>query len=404
MTLKTAGFISQEAAEKWNISRRRVTVLCSQNRITGAIIVAGKYLIPADAKKPDDPRVGRLKPGEPYHFNIRKSLPSDLAEVIAETTLLIPRDDPDLFLASIKEGRIRLLYEGYYAYMRGDFERVVQNFLMLENDDAAKLRACSTVITAAVNLGDYQLFKEIESYCKGMIAANTDAGVTAIAEQALASAYVGAFVPRLVPDWLKHGDFSALPVSIRPDAICSRARYFHFMKEYNSVLDIALTALSFEEQKQQISYMNIFLRILCAAACCSLGRLDDAKKYLTDVMRDCLPHGFITLLALHVPLFGGLIEQLLKRDYPEQYNAVTGLAKRVIPHWLDFHNRFTKDNITTILSAQEDQVALLAAHGKSRAEIAKHQGVSLSRVKGVLEEVYGKLYVSKRSELVKYIL
>ena len=395
---------SQEAADKWNVSRRRVSVFCSQDRISGVINVAGKYLIPAEAEKPDDPRSRRHKLGEPYHISKEKSLSSDLADVIAATTLIMPRADPDSLLASLKEDRIRLLYEGYYAYMRGDFKHVIQNFLLLENDDAAKLRACSTVIAAAVNIGDYQLFKEIEAYCKGMIAANIDASVTAVAEQALAGAYVGAFVPNLVPDWLKDGDFSALPVLIRPDAVCNRARYFHFMKEYNSVLDIALTALSFEEPDRGISYMNIFLRILCAAACCSLSRLDDAIDYLTDVMKDCLPHGFITLLALHVPLFGGLIEQLLEREYPEHYNTVTGLAKRVIPNWLDFHNRFTKANITTILTAQEYQVALLAAHGISRAEIAKRQCISLSRVKGILEEIYGKLLVSKKSELVNYIL
>ena len=39
-----------QMAEKWEISRRRVTTLCKEGRIEGAM------LIPDDAEKPDDIR------------------------------------------------------------------------------------------------------------------------------------------------------------------------------------------------------------------------------------------------------------------------------------------------------------------------------------------------------------
>ena len=47
---------SAEFAEKWNISRRRVTKLCTEERIKGAILKGNTWLIPADAEKPEDPR------------------------------------------------------------------------------------------------------------------------------------------------------------------------------------------------------------------------------------------------------------------------------------------------------------------------------------------------------------
>ena len=47
---------TSEMAEKWNISRRRVTTLCREGRIEGAILRGNTWLIPEDAKKPDDPR------------------------------------------------------------------------------------------------------------------------------------------------------------------------------------------------------------------------------------------------------------------------------------------------------------------------------------------------------------
>jgi len=47
---------AQEAADKWGITRRRVQVLCVQNRIEGAKKMANLWLIPKDAEKPIDPR------------------------------------------------------------------------------------------------------------------------------------------------------------------------------------------------------------------------------------------------------------------------------------------------------------------------------------------------------------
>lgn len=49
------GFLSaSQAAKKWNISQRRVQVLCSENRIKGAFKVGEVWAIPDDVPKPQD--------------------------------------------------------------------------------------------------------------------------------------------------------------------------------------------------------------------------------------------------------------------------------------------------------------------------------------------------------------
>ena len=45
-----------EIAEKWKISQRRVSVLCKEGRISGAILKGNVWLIPSETKKPIDPR------------------------------------------------------------------------------------------------------------------------------------------------------------------------------------------------------------------------------------------------------------------------------------------------------------------------------------------------------------
>jgi hypothetical protein len=50
---------AQEAADKWEITRRRVQILCLEGRILGAIKKANLWLIPNDIEKPIDKRKTR---------------------------------------------------------------------------------------------------------------------------------------------------------------------------------------------------------------------------------------------------------------------------------------------------------------------------------------------------------
>ena len=47
----------RQTVEKWGLSKRRIQVLCSENRIPGAMKVDSSWVIPADAEKPVDARI-----------------------------------------------------------------------------------------------------------------------------------------------------------------------------------------------------------------------------------------------------------------------------------------------------------------------------------------------------------
>ena len=54
---KMLSFISaKEAAERWGITKRRVQVLCSTNRIEDAVRIGNMWIIPESAEKPSDSR------------------------------------------------------------------------------------------------------------------------------------------------------------------------------------------------------------------------------------------------------------------------------------------------------------------------------------------------------------
>ena len=52
---------AKQAAEKWDISQRRVAVLCSEKRIEGAMMVGNMWIIPSNAEKPVDKRTLRYE-------------------------------------------------------------------------------------------------------------------------------------------------------------------------------------------------------------------------------------------------------------------------------------------------------------------------------------------------------
>jgi len=58
--LKEAEFMDymtpKEASDKWGISERRIQLLCTQGRISGAIKFGRVWAIPRDANKPLDGR------------------------------------------------------------------------------------------------------------------------------------------------------------------------------------------------------------------------------------------------------------------------------------------------------------------------------------------------------------
>ncbi len=47
----------REVSEKWNISRRRIQILCAEGRIDGATRIGNMWVIPKNTEKPKDARI-----------------------------------------------------------------------------------------------------------------------------------------------------------------------------------------------------------------------------------------------------------------------------------------------------------------------------------------------------------
>lgn len=92
-------FISaKEAAEKWNISQRRVSVLCSENRINGAMMVGNMWIIPSNAEKPIDKRLS-----VDVVSTTKTSFEITIEEMVSQTFLVEAQDDNEAMLVAIEK-------------------------------------------------------------------------------------------------------------------------------------------------------------------------------------------------------------------------------------------------------------------------------------------------------------
>ncbi|WMJ76898.1 MULTISPECIES: helix-turn-helix domain-containing protein [unclassified Sedimentibacter] len=398
--MENVGYITaKEVAEKWNISLRRVQKLCEQGRIPGTKKFGRAWMIAADAEKPVDPRrkKKRIQDG-------MSSEPSDLERLIDATCVPMPIHNPDAILNIVKEEQHQLQYESELAYLRGDFEQTIRCCQRAEGNEAAKLRSSLIAVAAFISLGNYHAYTEIESYLKRCIKTNRGSDIVAIAELALASVAVSATLPNMVPDWLKEGDFSDRSVLKKPYTSYLQARYFFCVGRYEAMLNVAQTALTLSASEQEITFADIYLRVTCAIACYHLEREEEARRWLLEVMRICLPHGFITPFAEVITQLGGLIEQCLKQEFPDYYDAIISQYNRTAKNWITFHNKFAQDNITLVLSLREYHIAMLVARHVPYAKIAEKHYISVGRLKNIMMEIYDKLNISGRDELAAYIM
>lgn len=83
---------AKEAAEKWNISQRRVSVLCSEQRIDGAMMVGNMWIIPSTAEKPIDKRTVRYEKKQSITLKPFVKWVGGKSQLIGELEKMLPID------------------------------------------------------------------------------------------------------------------------------------------------------------------------------------------------------------------------------------------------------------------------------------------------------------------------
>lgn len=174
--------------------------------------------------------------------------------------------------------------------------------------------------------------------------------------------------------------------------------------DYSALLYTAKAAYILCAQTNTFTWLDLNFLILAATGAYGLGDELQAKMYLSRALALGLPWGFVMPFADSLGSFGGLLERMIEQQYPDKLATITELWSRFSLNWIDSNNQFTKENIATILTAQEYHMAHCIAFGASYGQTAERMQLSVGRVKNILSDIYDKLYIQKRQQLRQFIL
>lgn len=379
---------SRDAAVKWGVSLRYVQRLLHENRINGAKKFGVSWLVPANAEKPRDPRKS----------NSQTSLRYTLFSPIE-----LPKNHAAYNIDKLSE-KYRDIFTADFEYRKGNPEPAMSIWKAADKSSNQMLSTACVATVAAISKGDFEVYHEIQNYINSLVLKTHNEHEKAMLSLPQALAGVSMKAINMTPKWLVDGDFSMFPKKTHPFLLYLYTLHLNNTGNKTAAFYTAKASLVLNCQPNTFTWIDLYNTVLCAYASYDLGNAPLAEKYLTSAMQLGLPYGMIIPFADYAGTFGGMIDRCIQRHFSQYEEQIFQLWDRSFKNWMEFHNKFAGENITTILTAREYQLARLIAKGASYAQASQQMHLSVGRAKNILNTVYEKLCINKRSQLSEFII
>ncbi len=410
-----------QAAEKWNLTHRRVQDLCKSGVILGAIRFGRAWMIPADAPKPIDGRTRQAKE-KPSVKNGEFLIPAPrLNPLLIQSDLYGIPGTADQVVASFSDypGTQRFMQD-QLDYLRGNLEKVYKDnqfFIKAYPSFNTSISAGIMLSRCAMYRGDLQLWQKARQHifdirCKDENERQTIAFWLAVMDSALHD--TDEF-----PEWFTLGQFDYLPA----DSYCV-ARVFYVKYMFIVAHDLAAGKISFKNVRglglmrtlpyiiepmlsqakiEQTLIPEIYLHLMAATVYHNLGEEDQAILHIDTAINLSLPDALVSPLVEYRSGLDSLLDDRLAIVDEAMLKKVKELHKQMSVGWTKLHNLLTERNISIHLTIREREVAKLAAYGYSNTEIATRLHIEVSSVKRYIFSAMNKVGAEKRTELGQYI-
>lgn len=391
-----------EAAKKWNVSNRLVQKYCTDGRIDGAKKFGGSWGIPCSSVKPKDPRKDKHRTSA-LHSKVH------LVSYKGLMPLLNTPFEPGRcweFINDMADGLEKQIAISEYYYFSGQPEKAVKEteILITYDNREIKLSACLIYAYANLSLGNIEKTRYALNAVKEMLATASSNKPEMQAALSFISSAAAVLLHLPLPEELPPFDnyLPLLPTGIRMFALYVIAHYLYLKKEYQKSLGIVEATLVMQTEEYPIS--SIYLHLVAVMDYMSLKQKNKAKEHLLSAWELAKPDNLIEGFGEHHGLLGGMLESVIKPEYPEDFRRIIAITYRFSAGWRKIHNQATGHMVADNLTTTEFASAMLAARGWKNAEIGAHMNISANTVKWHITNAMQKLNVSSRQELKKYML
>ena len=389
---------AKAAAEKWGVSLRRVHQYCEAKRIEGQARVGNAWVIPAAAEKPSDPRQQRQRAPAASEDKLPMPLMSGS---------FLP-GEARKYIRGLQDEELKAVALGEYAYFSGNIagaiaatERLLDNESVAVRSSAMLVHAFSCIEQNDIRAARDDFRRMQETAAVNAVRPGIDSRERAVCM--LISSLTNILLhDRRLPSARRDEAVRYLPEGMKLYACYAMAHQHYLNGDYHRSLGIAETALSLASRSYPISM--IYLNLAAAMAYMAVKDTEQASAAFARAWDLAKRDGLIHPFGEHHGLLYGLVEKILTRAEPEQYEKIIGITYRFSDGWRKIHNPDTAETVTDLLTTKEFSIAMLASKDWSNKEIAAYMELSAHTIKHYMSVIYQKLAISNRDELKRYML
>ena len=396
----------REAARKWRVSERLAQQLCMDGRIPGARKFGGAWAIPTDARKPLDPRkVEKPETEPPRQQDAPVSDASYLTPMPLMNAAFVPGQAME-YVEGIEDPRLRDIALAEYYYFSGNPEEAAREAAayLSHPDLSLRLSACLLYAYANLSIGQIQRTRRALDEVRGTLAAADETmppQLRAAAVFTVTTAAVLLHLPLPEEAGLQE-QIRFLPPGLRMFALYVQAHQAYLSGDYGRSLGIVETAFAMQAETYPIP--SIYLHLAAVMDYMSLKKPEEAQAHLLSAWELARPDDLIEGLGEHHGLLGGMLEAVLKKEWPEDFKRIIAITYRFSAGWRRIHNPETGEEVADNLTTTEFVAAMLAARNWTNQEIADHLGISPNTVKQYISTALKKLNIKQRKDLKQYML
>lgn len=369
----------KEASEQWNISTRRVCILCKNGRIPGAVKKSKVWMIPVSAQKPEDARTSdSIRKINPFvlFFNPNYALYRGNLE-------LNPRDEA-----------ICEMMKNFYAGNLEEAYGSVESLLKIEKDPQYAYFLNFAKMYIATDLGK----KEQRLTAMSDLIALRET----IPESALTKKIMDYYLERI--DWISSDYFATeeyeelMPIV----SIVSVKKGLNLLIHNGAqagitTYEIICNELEHKECPLICAYYHIYLAVYLNA----IGMADSYNYHIHRAVDILLPLGWYTPLAE----YSATLDFSFIRDIDSKaYKTIEKLSERIVNNYIKVGIFDALVNEQRLDKDKNIQVGLKIVQGKNNEEIARELGISLYKVKQHIEDLLDMTGATSKKEIKTFIL
>lgn len=398
----------REAAQKWKISERLAQQYCTYGCIEGAKKLGRSWAIPADAPKPA--RLKKEAPKPPQEEAALQSVSTTPTPQLTPMPLMNTAFAPGHcleYVEGMEDPQLRDIARAEYYYFSGQAEKAAKMAeLYLSHEDLSlRLSVCLIYAYANLTLGQIQRVRCALAEVKSTLSAADETMPPQLRAWAVFIVTAAAVLLHLPPpsegESLQNS-LRFLPPGVRMFALYVEAHHTYLLGDYSKSIGIVETA--FAMQTQVFPIPSIYMHLVAVMDYMSLKQADKAQAHLLAAWELARPDDLIEGFGEHHGLLGGMLEAVLKKDWPEDFKRIIAITYRFSAGWRKIHNPETGHDVADNLTTTEFATAMLAARGWTNQEIADHLGISTNTVKQYISTTLQKLNIKHRKDLKQYML